>query len=86
MKVIVYKYLNRELNLFKLKNGNVVHIQKEDLGKIKTNFPSNIVCYIQGESSLTEKSVCINDIQEYSIKEAISFFNLSEKYFEIREL
>lgn len=88
MKIVIFKLFNgAQLNLFKLRNGRVVHIQTQDLPQIKESPIPDIACYIQkdGKAALASKA----DLVEYTIEEAIKFYSdydVSELDFEIKEL
>lgn len=94
MKTVVYNMFNSKLNLFKLRNGKVVHIPTEALWQIKeSNFP-DIACFVQTkqvDGQVKDSSVlaCRADLMEYSIKEAVilyQYYGASEINFEIKEL
>lgn len=94
MKTVVYNMWNNKLNLFKLKNGKVVHILTEALWQIKeSNFPY-IACFSQtkqvdGQVKHSSVLACRADLMEYSIEEATllyQYYGASEINFEIKEL
>lgn len=88
MKTVNYKYF--DLNLFKLE-GKVVHVPTETLCLIKNPPIPDIACYVQtkhdnGTISGDAAFEKVADLQEYSIKEAVSYFGVSEENFEIKDL
>lgn len=91
MKIVTYKISNVTLNLFKLPNGEIVHIPTEALPQLKKSLIPDIACYIQvkqnnGQFNAETALARISDLQEYSIEDAASFFEAPKKFFDLKEL
>lgn len=96
MKTIIFKLFNgqQHLNLFKLRNGEVVHIPTEDLPQIGKSIIPDIACYIQrkkanGEIEGITALVSREDVSEYTIEETVKYYDyyeVSETDFEIKEI
>ncbi|MCS2298958.1 hypothetical protein [Bacteroides ovatus] len=91
MKIVTYKILNGTLNLFKLPNGKIVHIPTEALPQLKESLIPDIACYIQvkqnnGQFKAETALARISDLQEYSIEDAVSFFEAPKDFFDLKEL
>lgn len=91
MKIVTYKTFNATLNLFKLPNGKIVHIPTEALPQLKESLIPDIACYIQvkqndGKFKAETALARISDLQEYNIEDAVSFFEVPEDFFSIKEL
>lgn len=81
---------NIVLNLFKLADGKIVHIETERLGDIKKNLPPHIVCYCQKKMENEEIKpmqylAAKVELKDFTPKEAMgyySYYRYSEYLFE----
>lgn len=92
MKIVVYTFQDSNLNLFKLRNGKIIHIPNESLHILSQKLIPDIICYIQekderGDFKIPTTSVAaITDVLDYNIEDAIKFIGMPKEYFSIKEL